>query len=226
MMPTDGGVACILRAAKAGGSRRGAFTLIELLVVMAVIGLLISIMTPAISAARRVSQRSVCGTNLHALGQAVQAYLNANKDVFPFVANWPPKEREEAEKAKRPEKPAIYRAFQREISAEGKALERHELFKCPSDRRVDEDPALTKNTYYEEAGTSYEWNAFFDGQKIGFDFLTRKKAMNGLGWTLAQTPMIYDFKPFHHKDPKRVGSVMYLFADFHVAPDTVELKKG
>jgi len=53
--------------------RRG-FTLIELLVVVAIIALLIAILLPSLARAKQVSIRTQCGTNLSAIGRAMQAY--------------------------------------------------------------------------------------------------------------------------------------------------------
>lgn len=59
--------------------RGGGFTLIELLVVVSIIVLLIAILLPSLGKARRVSIRTKCGTNLHAIGRAVQMYASENE---------------------------------------------------------------------------------------------------------------------------------------------------
>ncbi len=58
--------------------RRRAFTLIELLVVVAIIGLLISILLPTLSAARRSTRTTVCASNLKQLGIGWTMYADQN----------------------------------------------------------------------------------------------------------------------------------------------------
>jgi len=60
--------------------RASAFTLIELLVVMAIIGLLVSILVPALSGARRQSKTTVCQTRLRVLGQGIMLYATKYGD--------------------------------------------------------------------------------------------------------------------------------------------------
>src|SRR5262249_43086463 len=62
--------------------RRSGFTLVELLVVIAVIGVLIALMIPAIQRSREQARRSQCANNQKQLGLAIQAYL-INHGAFP-----------------------------------------------------------------------------------------------------------------------------------------------
>lgn len=59
---------------------RRAFTLIELLVVISIISLLISILLPALSGARRSGQRVACMGCLRPIAQGVAAYATDNND--------------------------------------------------------------------------------------------------------------------------------------------------
>lgn len=58
-----------------------AFTLIELLVVIAIIGLLVSILLPSLSGARKYSQRAVCLTHLRQLSHGWHMYADDNEDI-------------------------------------------------------------------------------------------------------------------------------------------------
>ncbi len=60
-----------------------AFTLVELLVVIGIIALLISILMPALSAAKERASRVRCGSNLRQIGQGLLLYANDNKGVYP-----------------------------------------------------------------------------------------------------------------------------------------------
>jgi prepilin-type N-terminal cleavage/methylation domain-containing protein len=61
------------------------FTLIELLVVIAIIALLVSILVPSLGVARELSRRTVCMTNMHAMGLGIGMYAQDNREIVPPV---------------------------------------------------------------------------------------------------------------------------------------------
>lgn len=65
-----------------------AFTLVELLTVMAVLAILIAVLLPVLSNAKRSGHKATCQSNLSTVGRAVQLYVDDYDGAWPDTEVW------------------------------------------------------------------------------------------------------------------------------------------
>lgn len=201
-------------------TQASAFTLVELLVVIAIIGVLVSLLLPALGAARANAKGAVCLSGLRSIGQAVVLYCDANKERYPISSHT---------------SGSLY-------ASDAWLTTLQDYGVSPAFRKCPLDPWRTQKL------TSYATNEHFEPLAPGIDFspITRQplpggrtRAFDRIGLVPRPTLTIYAYEPegdgttdhanthqFATSNDVRVaiaatrhlGAAHYLFADGHAAP--------
>ncbi len=94
--------------------KRYGFTLVELLVVMAIVGVLASLLMPAVLRSRESGRRAECANKLRQMGIALHLYIDEHKG---FLPQYPP---------------TIFEALAPYLEIEDTPYWRDDFFKCPT----------------------------------------------------------------------------------------------
>ena len=204
-------------------SKRG-FTLVELLVVIAIIGVLVSLILPAVQAAREAARRTQCKSNLRQIGLALTQYLDRQgpRGTFPEAAILPSvKPLDEKDKSTW----SIFKVLAPYCE------NNQEIYRCPSDHgplnppdddsgvtvsnnyvRPDGGPYVPGDPYFENEGLSYEYPSFrLEGRTRQAVLEGRRGEPRGSG----EVWVVYDFEAFHGS-PGQDGARNFLYLDGHV----------
>jgi len=193
-----------------------AFMLIELLVVMAIIGVLASLLLPAMGRAKDQGRNAVCVNQLRQLGVATRVYSEDNNNRLPSAELLPTSPVNPTNPL-----PRICDVLAPEVGKTGGGTNGPAVFHCPAD---------TEGRFAAE-GSSYEWNTGLNGHRLDE---TTTSTMN---WVLVQigtpvtngtihltfdpstTPLLTDYDDFHPRSTASGKNVVFM--DDHVGPLTL-----
>ncbi len=144
-----------VRAKANSQAAQSGFTLIELLLVFTIIGILVTLMTPAISTVREKADTAACIANLRALGVAVQTASQDNGGTIPYIEIDLSDPIYTEEMMQRAGVDQLPKGLLETLGPYG-ITERH--LQCPADLKS------TKN--FATYGTSYQWRPHIDGENI------------------------------------------------------------
>ncbi len=170
------------------GKTTPAFTLVELLVTLAIIALLAGLLLPALGRTKESARATVCLSNLHQIGLALQLYVPDNHNKLPVMRDVSTDPTVAATNT--------FPAIQNVLAAQ---LGNTNVLRCPSDQA----------DFFGRTGSSYAWNSLLNGQDA-----EHLKVFN-IRFDPHEIPLVYDKEDFHKaRGPNK--AVNYLYADGHI----------
>lgn len=147
--------------------KKRAFTLIEMMVVLVIIGILITLLLPALARTRESGRSTVCLNNLHQIGISLQIYVQENQNHLPVMYDRPVNN------------PTSVSASLDDTLFPYVGISN--IFRCPSDRQ----------NLFELTGSSYAWNVLLNGQDADhLEMLTNS-------YPVHQIFVVFDKEKFH-----------------------------
>src|SRR5690349_8092887 len=172
-----------------------AFSLIELLVVIGIIGVLASMLMPAVSRAKGRANDVKCISNLRQIGIALSIYADENQGRLPYAERLPTQPVNPTNVL-----PRIVDVLSNNVAG---AMQ---IFRCPRDIGFKGAPS-----FFKTEGSSYEWNYQANGQPI-----VLPGVIQGVQMTAVKARLMYDYENFHPGSTNGTKNVLH--GDGHVAP--------
>ena len=184
--------------------KENAFTLIELLVVITIIGILASLLMPALARAKAKAKDTTCLNNLKQLGLAVTMYADDNKGFLPDAEPLPSEPLDPSNPM-----PRICDVLARGLGVALNGTNTSAVFRCPADNQHR----------FEKEGSSYEWNYVYSGKKL--DDLKFGYRFRG-GIPTEKAMLMFDYENFHigwnsSNTNGQTNTKNVLYGDGHVA---------
>jgi prepilin-type N-terminal cleavage/methylation domain-containing protein/prepilin-type processing-associated H-X9-DG protein len=177
-------------------STSSGFTLTELLVVIGIIGILTSLLLPALTRAQSKAKDVACLSNLRQLGMAVMVYAGDHAERLPVAERIPSSPTD----PQNPD-PRIADVLAAYVGQTPGTLTNAStsVFRC----------RLDTPKYFQREGASYEWNESLNDKPL------KAVQMRWFELPTERTPVLYDYENFHAGGTNGVKNVVYL--DGHAA---------